>query len=292
MARLLRYLPALALGLVLLVAGLSKALDPAEFAHQIETYGILTGRSAVFLAYLLIPVEIALGSALILRFRPRLAAVSAVVLLAIFMGATGYAWSQGKTEGCGCFGSFAQRTPGEVLLEDSLFVLLGVLAIVLGSRKSGREIRRGMGVMAVVVAAGVVLPLAAYALPLDPVVTDLRVGRKVADLPLGESPIDLSRGDFLVALLDIHDQQSREIVKRLNAMRDSGRGLEVLAFFGGELDEKTIFCFNTSPEFEVVAVPRPDLKRLYRKLPRFFLIRDGSVKRIWDITPPQAGELS
>jgi uncharacterized membrane protein YphA (DoxX/SURF4 family) len=292
MARFLRYLPALALGLVLLVAGLSKALDPAEFAHQIETYGIFSGRAAVILAYFLIPVEIALGSALILRYRPRLAAVAAVVLLAIFMAATGYAWSQGKTEGCGCFGSFAQRTPGEVLMEDSLFVLLGVVAIVLGSRKPGREIGRGIGVMAAMVGAGVVLPLAAYALPLDPVVTDLRVGRSITGLPLGESPIDLSRGDFLIALLDIHDPRSREIVKRLNAIRDPRKGLEVLAFFGGELDEKTIFCFNTSPDFEVVAVPRPDLKRLYRKLPRFFLIRDGSVTRIWDITPPQAGEVS
>ena len=146
--------------------------------------------------------------------------------------------------------------------------------------------------MAAVIPAGVILPLAAYALPLDPVVTDLRVGRSVSDLPLGESPTDLSRGDFLIALLDLQAPNSREIVKRLNAIGNGHPATQVLAFYGGEVDEKTIFCFNTSPGFEVVAVPRSDLKRLYRKLPRFFLIREGRVARIWDITPPEPAEVS
>jgi uncharacterized membrane protein YphA (DoxX/SURF4 family) len=292
MGRFLRYLPALALGLVLITAGVLKALDPAEFVHQIETYGILSGRATVLLAYVLIPLEIALGSALLLRYRPRLAAGAAVALLGVFMATTAYAWSQGKSEGCGCFGSFAPRTPGQVLLEDAGFVALGILAIFLSSRKPSRESWRWIGVIAAVIPVGVILPLAAYALPLDPVVTDLRVGRSVADLPLGESPTDLSQGAFLIALLDLHDPHAREIVKRLNGIDDGGAGPKVLAFYGGEVDEKTIFCFNASPGFEVVAVPRPDLKRLYRKLPRFFLIRNGRVVRIWDITPPDASEVS
>src|SRR4030095_1148417 len=126
-------------------------------------------------------------------------------------------------------------------------------------------------------AAGIALPAGAYALPLDSLVTDLRVGRQSADLPLQEAPMDLSKGTFLVALLDVNAADSRETVKRLNLLNGEQTGAPVVAFCGGEVDEKTIFCFNTSPSFEVVAAPRADLKRLYRKLPRFFQLKEGRV---------------
>ena len=121
----LRALPAGALGLVFIVAGILKAVDPTEFVRQIETYGIVSGSLAVILAYTLLPLEIGLGSALLAGYRARLAAAATVILLLVFMSATAYAWSQGKTEGCGCFGSIASRTPGQVLVEDTGLLGLG-----------------------------------------------------------------------------------------------------------------------------------------------------------------------
>jgi len=57
------------------------------------------------------------------------------------------------------------------------------------------------------------------------------------------------------------------------------------------VDEKAVFCFNYDPNFEVVAVPRNELKRLYRTLPRFFRIRDGRVVSVWNRDAPDAEEL-
>jgi hypothetical protein len=57
------------------------------------------------------------------------------------------------------------------------------------------------------------------------------------------------------------------------------------------VDERTVFCFNYDPRFEVVPVPRADLKRLYRVLPRFFQVRNGRIVRIWEGFPPDAEEL-
>jgi len=290
MQSLLRSLPRVALGLIFIAAGLLKAVDPAEFARQIGTYGIVAGRAPVFLAYLIIPLELALGSALVIGYRPRLAAILTAGLLLVFMGATAYAWSQGKTEGCGCFGSIASRTPGQVLMEDTGFLALACLAMLL-SRSSSRPRWRPATVFCFVLAAGIALPAGAYALPIDSLVTQLKVGGLSSDLPLQEAPMDLSKGSYLVALLDVNASDARETVKRLNQL-NGGRAGAVVAFFGGEVDEKTIFCFNTSPSFEVVAVPRADLKRLYRKLPRFFQLKDGRVSRIWDGAPPTPEEVS
>ena len=289
MASILRALPAIALGLVFLAAGILKAVDPDEFARQIATYGIIPGGAARVSAYLLIAVEIALGAALVVGYRTRMAALLTSALLVVFMGATAYAWSQGRTEGCGCFGSFASRGPGDVLIEDTLFLALGALALLFSPSRSGRW--RAAATAAAILAAGIALPAFAYALPLDPLVTGLRVGVPAGALQLHESPTDLRHGEHFVALLNLDDPGARDLVKRLNAVSAAG-GAEVIAFYGGEVDERTIFCFNTNPSFEVVAVPPSDLKRLYRKLPRFFLLKDGRVTRIWEKVPPAPEEVS
>jgi uncharacterized membrane protein YphA (DoxX/SURF4 family) len=288
MSSFLRALPAIALGIVFLAAGILKAVDPDEFARQIATYGIVPERAARPAAYLLIPVEIALGAALVIGYRTRIAALLTSALLIVFMAATAYAWSQGRTEGCGCFGSFASRGPGDVLLEDTLFLALGLLAFLFAPRRAGRWLPAVTAIATLT--AGVALPAFAYAMPLDGMVTGLRVGLPAGALQLHESPVDLGRGKHLVALLSLDDPGSRDLVKRLNAL--GAGGAEVIAFYGGEVDEKTIFCFNTSPSFEVVAVPPSDLKRLYRKLPRFFLLNDGKVSRIWEKVPPAPEEVS
>ena len=290
MVSLFRALPRIGLGLVFLAAGSLKGADPLEFLRQIENYDLVAGRPAVVLTYVLIPLEMVLGVALLVGFRTRLAAGVTAGLLVVFIGATGYAWSQGKTEGCGCFGSLASRTPAQVVMEDLGFLSLAALAMAL-ARPQGERAgwRRACVILGLVFA--VLLPLTAYALPLDSLVTGLRVGRSVEDLPLRESPVDLTTGDHLVALLDLESEHSRGLVAGLNAYRQVAGAPGVVAFYGGEVDEKAVFCFNYDPNFEVVAVPRIEIKRLYRTLPRFFRIRDGKVTGIWDGAPPALEEL-
>jgi uncharacterized membrane protein YphA (DoxX/SURF4 family) len=290
MSGVARALPRIGLGLVLLVAGLLKGADPAEFVRQVGTYGILSGMAAAALAYFLIPAEVALGASLLAGFLTRWAAAAGASLMVVFMGVTAYGWSMGRTESCGCFGSLASRTPGEVLLEDTGFLVLGLLAFFLARREERVPGWKGMAVGTAALGA-ILLSTSAYSLPLDPLVTDLRVGRRVENLPLRESPVDLASGDHLVALLDLGSPDVGSVVKKLNGFSEAPGSPSVVAFYAGEVDEKTVFCFNYSPKFEVVPVLRSDLKRLYRKLPRFFRVQDGRVAGVWDGTPPDREEL-
>src|SRR5439155_8889390 len=94
-------------------------------------HGIVGVGMSIALARVLVPFEIVAGAAAIMGYRRRLALGLLIGALMVFIGATGYAWSQGHTEGCGCFGRYAARTPGQVILEDLLLLGAGVLAIVL-----------------------------------------------------------------------------------------------------------------------------------------------------------------
>jgi hypothetical protein len=53
--------------------------------------------------------------------------------------------------------------------------------------------------------------------------------------------------------------------------------------------EEAAFMWEAYPAFDMHAVDRPTLKRLYRRLPLYFTVRDGRVERIFrDPRPPGA----
>ncbi len=117
-----------AVGLILLAAGLVKAMDMELFIRQIMDYGIVSERLLLILsAWGLIALECALGVALLVFYRPRLMLSLTAALLLIFAGATGWAWLTGVTEDCGCYGAWLKQTPGQALVGD--LVLLAATAI-------------------------------------------------------------------------------------------------------------------------------------------------------------------
>ncbi|MBI1949889.1 MAG: hypothetical protein HYS34_00810, partial [Acidobacteria bacterium] len=174
----------MALGLIFLMAGVLKALDPAEFVHQVQGYGFLAAGLAAYAAPALIVLEIALGVALLAGARPLWAGLASIALLAAFIFIEAYGLSIGRTEACGCFGAFVERTPGQVIAEDLLFAALAVLAIWGLRGWRGLAVRRAVAVTSAgaLLAGGLVT--ASPSLPIDRYVTRLAVGRSLADLAL------------------------------------------------------------------------------------------------------------
>ncbi len=96
------HLARVALGLIFLMAGVLKAIDPAEFARQISEYGIIGRGLSQIGAPILIAFELTLAFALIAGVWPRGTALVACGLLAVFIAVEAYGLSQGRTEACGC----------------------------------------------------------------------------------------------------------------------------------------------------------------------------------------------
>jgi len=278
----------IALGLIFLAAGLLKALDVAEFAHQMAGYGLIGPGLSAMAAPLLIAVETTLGVALVAGFKPRLAAAGIALLLVFFIVLEGYGIKTGRTESCGCFGAYVQRTPQQVIWEDVGFLALAAVSITgLGAWQIGaRRLAGGIVVVAALLSFG--FAIASPRLPIDSLVTELRVGRPVADLKI-DRYLPAEGQPALVALLDVTDPVSKEAAGALNTLHATPGSMAVVGLTPSSEQEEAAFMWEAYPAFDLHAVDRPTLKRLYRRLPLYFTVRAGRVERIFrDPRPPGA----
>ena len=124
-------------------AGLLKALDPAQFARDVDHYRILPYFAAAPVALYLPYLEIVCGLAV---FVPALRRGAAAVLLAaatLFILALGSAWARGLDIRCGCFGAAAGGPLPRELAFDLL--LAAALAVVLRAESAAKPARPAGG---------------------------------------------------------------------------------------------------------------------------------------------------
>src|SRR5438445_6070732 len=110
------------LGLVFLLAGAAKAVDPAEFAFEMTSYGLVGKHVSAVAAPLLIAFEITLGTALLLGVRTRAMTIVSTLMIGAFIGVKAFALSSGRTDPCGCFGAYLETSPGWGIVIDLVFL--------------------------------------------------------------------------------------------------------------------------------------------------------------------------
>jgi uncharacterized membrane protein YphA (DoxX/SURF4 family) len=124
----------LGLAAVWLIAGAAKAGDLAASGRAVNAYQLMPYDVAKVVGAALPFLEIALGLLLLAGLAVRFSAGVSAVLLAVFIGAIGSAFSRGLAIDCGCFGSGGQLAAGqgptygtEILRDVGFLVLAGVL---------------------------------------------------------------------------------------------------------------------------------------------------------------------
>jgi uncharacterized membrane protein YphA (DoxX/SURF4 family) len=129
----------LIVGGIFVYAGVSKVLDPAQFANDIDNYKTLPWFVSVRLAFYLPWLEIFCGLAVISRFFYRGGLSILTALLAVFIGATVAAKMRGLDITCGCFGHASQNWNFPQHMAIDLFILIGLLALWFSGRVNRRE---------------------------------------------------------------------------------------------------------------------------------------------------------
>jgi uncharacterized membrane protein YphA (DoxX/SURF4 family) len=97
----------IALGAVMLAAGVLKAAEPTLAVMAVGAYGLLPPTAVLAVGFLLPGVEIAVGAALVVGFLARGGAILAAALSATFLFVTAWAHVQGLDIECGCFGALS-----------------------------------------------------------------------------------------------------------------------------------------------------------------------------------------
>lgn len=280
------------IGVVLLLAGLLKAYEPNTFIQQIGEYEILTNPALIkTLAWALITVECGLGMTLIVGLRRRWALPAATGLLLLFIGAVGWAWATGATENCGCFGSWAKRTPAQALTEDVLMLatIAGAWWLYRGEPARFRRLR--LGVVATAFLAGVALTAIASqsvrqsADPLARLQAQTRQRSPFAGLAVEGLPLKLSEGNRLVALIDTGCPHCQASVPALNQVTAHAAQFPPLAALcANSAEDVAQFQQKFGAQFPLGRIAYADFTRLFErgKPPRIFLLRRNAVLKIWD----------
>lgn len=282
------------LGLIFLAGALLKAGDINLFAVQISFYGVLQGVDWLVVAALgTLAVETALGLALLLGLRLRGITYGAVLgLLAGFTGLIFYGWLFHGLKDCGCFGPI-EISPGISIAKN---VVLGLLCggAWWGYTQSA-PVARGRSLLAGQVLASV---LAAAAMPgyawtqLETLGDESRPFSHIEMIDDMGAPVDVSTGDYVVAILSSTCDHCLELMPQINELA-STPGLPPLVGLCYEEKPGTMeeFAQASAPVFPLVSLG--DRVRTFFSLigsapPRFYLLRDGHVVKYWDDEVPEA----
>ncbi len=280
-------------GLVLLTSGLLKAMDMELFIRQIKDYDIITHPVLLTVgAWGVILVEWGLGAALVVGYRPRLAASSSALLMLVFLGAVIWAWVTGAAEDCGCFGAFVQRTPGEAALEDA--VLLTILILGRPRQKDSRASRTGARFWTVLLAClmGATLPLV-FGSPLErltrPHVEIVETEFSHLEIRgMGLEGIDLDHGAHLIILMETGCLHCQEAVVEFNALAESFPAFSMAGVCVNDESARREFTREFQPVYRIGRISEDDFWRLLGDgdIPRVFLLNEGRVLKIWDVEIP------
>src|SRR5436309_1651385 len=121
---------------IFIYAGAIKALDPVQFASDIDNYKMLPWPISVALAFYLPWLEILCGFALIFRvfYRGALSILTSLIL--VFTLATIAAKVRGLDITCGCFGHASQNWSFPAHLATNLGILAALLVLWLSNRSA------------------------------------------------------------------------------------------------------------------------------------------------------------
>lgn len=141
MARITKVIPPLlitVIGGLFLYAGVLKAIQPAEFATDIDHYHLLPWRAAAFFSLYLPWLEIISGGSLFFAKTRRAALWLLLSMTSVFLMALLSAWARGLDIRCGCFGSADAGSPIPIAVLRDL-AILGAIVYLLW-RDRGTEV--------------------------------------------------------------------------------------------------------------------------------------------------------
>src|SRR5436305_1155325 len=119
---------------IFIYAGAIKALDPVQFASDIDNYKIVPWPVSVVLAFYLPWLEIFCGFALVVRLLYRGALSISTALILVFTLATVAAKVRGLDITCDCFGHASQNWSFPAHLATNLAILAALVVLWVSNR--------------------------------------------------------------------------------------------------------------------------------------------------------------
>jgi hypothetical protein len=284
-------LVAAAIGMILLTACLLKAWDMELFIRQLKGYGVISQRPLLVLsAWGMIALQFTLGVGLLIFYRPALTLSLTSLLWLILIGGTASAWYLGTTEDCGCFGTWLKHSPKEAFFYNLCLLAATIMTLIACRAMSVSIIPKGGWVVFIAAVVGVALP-PAFGFSISSI-SKHDPNAAIVDMSEiqieGLDGIDLGSGAYLIMLMGTECPHCRESVPDLNLLAEIPDIPDVVALCTVDEPERTLFVEELQPNFPLGQIDEKDFLRLLGDgdVPRFLLLKEGRVQRIWDEVVP------
>lgn len=280
---------AIAVGLILLAAGLVKAVDMELFIRQIRDYGIITEPVVLVVsAWGLIVLECGMGVALLVLYRPRVLLPLTALLFLIFAGVTSWAWLTEATQECGCYGAWLRQTPGHAAIENLILIAATVLAWMGCRHRQIPQTRTGVWAVTIACLIGLALPLA-FDFPTSGIGQSPSKPPELGRIQVhGLGDVDLNTGGYLIVLMGTDCLHCQEAIPELNTLSEKPDLPMLIALCTSKEADCIEFTEEFLPVFPIGHVSDDLFWRLLSDgiMPRTILLEDGRIKQVWDQTVP------
>lgn len=269
---------------VLFYAAILKGLDPSLFADQITAHKVTPASWSSFLAHAFVAVELILGGALLLHFKPRWTHLAFIALMLGFIAVTAIAWAHGNTKECGCFGRAVGRGPEKVIIQDALLILLSGGVILFAKRLGSSGLARRLAIPWILLS--VAFSAAGASIPADSFVTGVRRGADLGDMPIEDLRKSHAEGLAFLILVDGNCASCPEAISSLKELARERKDLSMTVVFPGSRQEAMAWRLQHLPPVHVAHASPRALRAYYRELPVCFLLQNGRLLRaFWDGIP-------
>ena len=272
-------------GLYFIFSGAVKIAAPSTFFGAIMAYQLFPQWLARAAVVLLPAGEMALGTALLIGAYRRLAAFGLIALLLFFISIVIYAIVADTAKDCGCLGGVVVRTPFETLIED--IVLLAMVAPAVFAGDAPLETRRRLkAILATVGYFAFVAVGLAHGSARDHSQGKLAEGVYIGNLSVAgfEEPVNLAGKTYLVEFFSVTCPHCQRAVSDLNGLRRV-EGLPPIIAVCPDIQDPEDFVELTKPEYPVGVADAARFGELVKRVPKFCLVRAGTVRRVFEGIP-------
>ncbi|MDP8240197.1 MAG: hypothetical protein P9X24_14000 [Candidatus Hatepunaea meridiana] len=269
------------IGLVFLLAAVTKGMDIIRFGRRIEmvfgTYGAAEIEAWILIALIigciLLLTEFIIGSMLVFGYKSRLAAKASIGLLVIFIVKFLWEIHSGQDLDCGCFGTLIERSAGSALFENIIYLIIAIFSIKAVEQNSPKRKHLTM----LIIGAGLCWVLLFQLFPLGSVVA--RTG-SVDKLP-GKTIIENRYESRLIWLFDPECPECLDKLDLLNAISHNDSLPIVLGLTDATHGRIQEFLWDFNPQFEITQISEHEIQHIYLPSGSLIFIKDNRIRKIW-----------
>jgi len=276
------------IGAVFAFTGLIKALNARLFYVQIKRLGVLPIRLVPLCLLLLIELECAVGSALLMNIAPEYTIPIAVVLLMVFSLVSLWGlWSR-RMKTCGCYGNFFWMP-----VNYSIFLNIGYTALLILAWLSIPTIQSDVplwkyGAVMLIIGLSGFMTKQSIRKPIWDF-SVLKKGRNLNPKWFKHSDINLMKGSHFLAFLNLTCSECKRWVSVLDKTHLSALTFEVTCVFekpGNPSDCEFVETQLQTHPFTHVFLEAGKFRFLASQLPVGILLQEGKIMNVWQFDFP------